>query len=206
MGVSPWVNYGKMTKGADGSLTFTVKFDGFTPSDINRIIVQADKANEKNLKKAGAFIRTSAIRSMRRRKKKSAPGTPPNVHSKHPYANLRNVLFNLEGKGSLVVGPALFKQPKNQDRLATNIHEFGGSVSLRKRTVVPTLRKRAYKAATPVQKANYIRKLKNGTLEKKLVFTYQQIQAYYAKRPYMLPALEKEKPNFPSIWESTISQ
>lgn len=194
------------TRGGDGSISFKVNFPGFKASDINRLLSLASDANEAALKQAGFDLRKAARKSLVTRKKASKPGQPPSVHTKHKLANLRNITFSIEARQTLTVGPRLFKQPKNQDRLAANIQEFGGSATLRKKVIIPTLRKRAYKAATPAQKANYIRKIKNGTLEKKLVFTYVQIQAYYAKRPFMAPAFEKEKPKFPSIWKSSISQ
>lgn len=194
------------TRGGDGSISFKVSFPGFKASDVNRLLSLASDANAESLKQAGFALRKAARKSLVTRKGKSKPGMPPSVHTKHKLANLRNVTFTVENKATLTVGPRLFKQPKNQDRLAANIQEFGGPATLRKKVIIPTLRKRAYKPGTPAQKANYIRKIKNGTLEKRLVFTYVEIQAYYAKRPFMAPAFEKEKPKFPSIWKSSISQ
>ena len=65
---------------------------------FDRRLVQnrMSKANRKALSKAGAFIRRRARSSLRRRKRVSAPGQPPSVHSTDGVATLKNILFAYE--------------------------------------------------------------------------------------------------------------
>ena len=64
------------------------------------------KANARNLSQAGAFIRRSARSSLRRRKRVSAAGEPPSVHTHDPVATLKNIWFVFDPRRlSVVVGP-----------------------------------------------------------------------------------------------------
>ena len=49
--------------------------------DTDRVKRAVDTATRKNLSKAGAFVRTAARSSIRKRKKVSAPGKPPSSHT-----------------------------------------------------------------------------------------------------------------------------
>ncbi len=57
----------------------TVSLDMFFDSD--RVKRAAGAAARRNLSKAGAFVRTAARSSIRKRKAISAPGQPSNVQS-----------------------------------------------------------------------------------------------------------------------------
>ena len=82
------------------------------------------KANKKALSKAGAFVRTRAKRSIRKRKKISKPNSPPSSHS----GELRRLIFFSYdfNTDSVVIGPLLFKGKKGAQTVP-NILEKGGT-------------------------------------------------------------------------------
>lgn len=93
------------------TVTYAVKKQFFDRAAVRKAV---GKANAKALGKAGAFVRTKARSSLRRRKKVSAPGSPPSVHSNDPVANLKNILFAYNpANRSVVVGP-----------VGLNVHHF----------------------------------------------------------------------------------
>jgi hypothetical protein len=124
-----------------------------------------DGAKRKVLSKAGAFIRTAARTSIRKRKGSAPPGDPPHSHE----GSLRRlILFGYDGPAdSVVVGPVGFKK---SDPPAPSVLEHGGE------TVV--LRRRG------------------GKLESQKV--------KIAPRPYMAPALERERPKLPLLWRNSV--
>lgn len=67
-----------------------------------------DPAAKKALSRAGAFIRTRARSSIRKRKAASAPGQPPSSHE----GSLKRLLFFSydSGSRSVVIGPVPFRE------------------------------------------------------------------------------------------------
>lgn len=135
--------------------------------------VAPHNAKRKVLSKAGAFIRTAAKTSIRKRKG-SAPwggGAPPHSHEDSLPPQRRLILFGYDKPNdSVVVGPVGFKKSE-----APSVLEYGGD------TVV-------------------FRRLggRGGKL------TSQKVKI--APRPYMAPALEKERPNLPLLWRNSIKK
>ena len=159
---------------------------------FDRRLVQnrMSKANRKALSKAGAFIRRRARSSLRRRKRVSAPGQPPSVHSTDGVATLKNILFayepNLE---SLVVGPVKLNQqalfgPQLGSTTVPQLHEFGGRVRIREAKVG-----RQWRAG--------VRRVRPGQ-------PVRVRSARYAERPFMGPALEAEQDHIPDAWSGTV--
>lgn len=161
---------------------------------FDRKLVQREvgKENAKALSKAGAFIRTTARRSMRRRKTSSPPGSPPSVHSRDKVATLRNILFAYDRRNqSVVVGPVRLNQVNMQTGGRGNIGvpelmEHGGSVSIRE---VSSNRGKSW------------RRFDNRRTPRPWE-TFRNRQANYEPRPFMGPALVAEAPKFPSLWTS----
>lgn len=90
-----------------------------------------DKAIRKALSRAGAFVRTRARSSLRRRKKASQPGSPPSVHSRDVYATLKNVLFSYDAaKKSVVVGMPLLNGRPRSGTTVPELHEEGGTAGV----------------------------------------------------------------------------
>ena len=98
--------------------------------DAPKIQRRVDFAKKRNFSRMGAFIRTRARSSLRRRKRTAAVGSPPSVHSKG--TNLKTIFFFYDlAKETMVVGPVEFRG-RQSDRTASNIHEFGGKARMRK--------------------------------------------------------------------------
>lgn len=78
-----------------------------------------DAGAKRALSKFGAFVRTRARTSIRKRKKISEPGKPPSSHE----GSLRKlILFGYDtGRKSVVVGPIAFKKGE-----APALLEYGG--------------------------------------------------------------------------------
>ena len=84
----------------------TVRLDMFF--DTDRVKRAADTATRKVLSKAGAFIRTAAKSSIRKRKAISAPGQPP---SSHTGLLKRFIFFGYDADRKIVVvGPMRLNQ------------------------------------------------------------------------------------------------
>jgi hypothetical protein len=142
-----------------------------------------DKAKRKVLSRAGAFIRTTAKHSIRKRKGTSPPGQPPYSHE----GSLRRLIFFGYDKAtdSVVVGPIGFGHGR-----APSLLEFGGSTktkrSLRVRVARPGRDKRGR-----FTKGRY-RRIKAGAVLR------------YMPRPFMGPALERERPSLPKRWANSV--
>jgi len=148
------------------------------PSVINAI----DRAKRRQLSKAGAFVRTTARRSIKPAGKRatnkrnkgnlrgrkdptiSQPGQPPRLHTKSAR-NLRLILFAWEPlRKSVVIGPLLFKSTDGVR--IPEVLEHGG---------------KSYVTTRGRKKPIRIR-----------------------KRPFMAPALAKEAPKFPNLFANSV--
>jgi len=90
-----------------------------TRMDVKTVLRKARRANIESLGHAGAAIRLTARRSIRRRKGPSAPGTPPHTHT----GALRGaILYAVEkNREQVVIGPAFAGVGTS-----AMAHEFGG--------------------------------------------------------------------------------
>jgi hypothetical protein len=92
--------------------------------DRAAVMDKVPPAKRKALSKIGAFIRQRARSRMRKRKKASAPGSPPSVH----VGKLKDLLyFSYDPQAeSVVVGPVKYREGE-----APNLNEFGGTAQRR---------------------------------------------------------------------------
>lgn len=132
--------------------------------DRAAVVRAVDGARRRALSKAGAFIRTAARTSIRKRKGSAPPGAPPHSHE----GSLRRlILFGYDkASDSVVVGPVGFKRST-----APSVLEHGGN-------------------ATVVSRG------RGGRGDPRRV--------RIAPRPYMGPALERERPKLPLVWRNSI--
>jgi len=112
--------------------------------DRPKVEQAVDKAKRQVHSKVGAFIRTTARTSIRKRKGTSPPGSPPYSHE----GSLRRlILFGYDrSSDSVVVGPVGFRQGT-----APNVLEFGGTT-----TVVRKRRGRVNARRTRIDKRPYM--------------------------------------------------
>jgi hypothetical protein len=124
-----------------------------------KIVVEAvNKATLKALSNAGAFIRTRARSSMRRRKGISSPGQPPSVHA----GQLKDRLYFAYDPSarSVVVGPERYAKAE-----APPLLEFGGTATRKGKPaqyrprpfMAPALQAEVKAGTIPQQWANSIR-------------------------------------------------
>lgn len=132
--------------------------------DKAKVIRAVDKARRAVLSKAGAFIRTTARHSLRRRKGAAPPGQPPHSHT---GLLKRFLYFAYEpASDSVVIGPAKLNKPG----AAPRVLEHGGKTLIHQRQRGKVVRRRV------------------------------SIEA----RPFMGPALEKERPRLPKLWAGSV--
>lgn len=170
-------------------MTITAKFklDFF---DAKKVLDKVDAATRRAMSKAGAYVRTAARSSMRRRKKASAPGQPPSVHK----GQLKNLLFFSydQRTKSVVIGPVKFARGE-----APNLEEFGGSATRARRVIAPR------RKADPAQAAAFRRRPRTQNPIRTSVPT-TNYSAKYPPRPFMGPALAKEAPKFSGLWANAV--
>lgn len=125
---------------------FEVTYD-LTDYFFDRLKVENQVAAKERraMSKIGAFVRTDARSSIKRRKSVSSAGSPPSAHSKDKIATLKNILFGYDqASNSVVIGPVLLRRSTRKkgyllekawvseikpDRSVTALAEFGGTAS-----------------------------------------------------------------------------
>jgi len=146
---------------------------------------RVDAATRRVLSKFGAFVRRTAKGSIRKRKKASEPGQPP---SSHTGLLKKFIWFGYEpNEHSVVIGPAKLTS-KNSD--APEKLEHGGFLRLLQDTVLRV------GGSGRDAKGRFTQ----GRRKKILKGTKISIAA----RPYMGPAMDKEKPTLPSLWSGSL--
>ena len=94
--------------------------------DSAAVVRSVDKSTRKVLSRFGAFVRRTAKQSIRKRKKSSAPGTPP---SSHTGLLKRFIFFGYDTqKNSVVIGPT--RLTENNRGAAPSILEYGGRTTV----------------------------------------------------------------------------
>jgi hypothetical protein len=170
---------------------------------FDRVKVQdaIGRAEAEELAKIGAFIRTTARRKvLRRRKRVSAPGEPPSVHSTDRVATLKNILFAYEPtKHRVIVGPVKLNQVNRMAGTTSSepvpsILEFGGVVSIHEEQ---------YKNSSNNRKW-FRRDMRYAVRPDKK--NYRTRQARYAARPFMAVALQMEidAGTIRNVWRASV--
>ena len=112
-----------------------IKFEQFF--DRAKVLNEVHKDNLRRLSRAAAFIRRRARSSLKRRKKTSAPGKPPSVHSRDEHATLKKILFGLDSDGeSVVIGPVALASSRLKGSSASTVAElleFGGTATVKRK-------------------------------------------------------------------------
>jgi hypothetical protein len=114
--------------------------------DRKAVTSRLDRATRKVLSRFGAFVRTSARHSIRKRKRVSAPGEPP---SSHTGLLRRFIFFGYDrDRRSVVIGPQRLNQKVGD---APHALEYGGTS-----TVVEGLRRRRRKRRIKIAARPYM--------------------------------------------------
>lgn len=178
--------------------------------DAKEIMATVDKATRQNLSKFGAYVRSDARRSIRKRKKPSAPYKPP---SSHVGTLKKGILFGYDkARDSVVVGPV-----KNRSGNAAQALEHGGT------TVIKSPKPREYKVfrvgeGGPIRDANgkerFVRlrteaqarratELWNREMKRSAVAETVKTRRI-APRPYMTPAFQRNLPHVPDLFKNSV--
>lgn len=95
--------------------------------DTKKVISATDRATRRVFSKFGAFVRTAARSSIRKRKRISAPGKPP---SSHQGLLKKLIFFGYDReKQTVVIGPELLHGKATAG--ATELLEHGGRTTVR---------------------------------------------------------------------------
>jgi hypothetical protein len=160
----------------------------------------ADRGNLRALAKAGAFIRTRARSSLRRRKKPSPPGAPPSVHSRDSFATLKNILFGLEPqRQAVIIGPVGLGRSGSAatapvSGTVPNVLEFGGAISVSEQQI--TFHDHGERVTRWVQ----TNPRRHGNRDVPRRRRRVRVDA----RPFMGPALEAEAQHIPDAWAGSV--
>lgn len=122
-----------------------------TKTDMLKVVRKAKQANITNLGHAGAAVRLTAARSIRKRKGPAPAGQPPHTHTRRLP---RAIKYAVEKQRQRVV-------------IGTDVQSFGTAG-------------RAHELGGQFR------------------------GQHYEKRPFMLPALEKNKSRLPRLWAASI--
>jgi len=153
--------------------------------DLDKIQNAEERAAKRALSRFGAFVRTRARSSMRKRRKASAAGSPPSVH----VGYIKKFLFFAyePNARNVVIGPALLNGSKNtSEATVVELQETGGE---------------AKRAEVQLSGGVWVRKnrvLPNGTIRKT-----RTRAAKYPARPYMKPAFDAELPKAAGMFKDT---
>lgn len=136
------------------------------------VIASVDKTTRRALSMFGAFVRTTAKQSIKRRKQASDPGSPPSAHLGLIGRFLYFALAS--GNRSVVIGPALLNSSYSSEG-SLGALERGGDTTL------------FYRA--------WVTRSGQARIERK------QRTIHIKARPFMQPAFDKELPGLSRIWD-----
>lgn len=159
--------------------------------DRQKVLDATDRASRRVMSKAGAFVRTRARASIRTRKKASEPGQPPTNRT----GILKRFIFFAydQNAGGVVVGPAKTNQVFfGRDGRPTRgtvpqVLEYGGSI-----TILEVFKWGKWRRAD----------LRSRRRLGGLPTRYRTVKI--AARPYMHPALEKERGKFAAMFKNAV--
>jgi hypothetical protein len=174
-----------------------------------------DRGTRQVLSKFGAYVRTSAKSSIRRRKKASEPGHPP---SSHTGLLKKFIFFGYDTVAkSVVIGPTLLARRSGEapealeyggyvrSRLARKIHRrigSGGEIRFDGPTCRTTKRNRFGANVTYIKIRTQSQADRANQLQSQLYDSAGMVQI--AARPYMHPAFDLNKSKLPALWANSI--
>ena len=163
--------------------------------DSAKVISALDKATRKALSKFGAFVRTSARSSIRRRNGVSKPGQPPHAHQ----GDIKKILFAYDAKRQgVVIGPIkqniVFVNGDGKPTTGTvpQALEKGGSIGIIE--VYNDFAKKWYR-----RDLRYTSGWQTTNPQRKRIVKI-------AARPFMAPAFQKNLPQLPELWRNQLNR
>lgn len=170
--------------------------------DRQKVLDMVDKKEGIAMNRIGGRIRLTAMRSMRSQKKPkkgplirkaSKPGTPPRRHT-DLGKGLSKIWYNYDPRRHrVVIAPLKFNWSAYPEMTVPELHEQGGSVTLIEAEYVIN--------TSQGRKSQWIQVGRRG--EAKAKQRGQQVRrrkANYPERPYMRPALDKNRQYIMDTW------
>ena len=154
-----------------------------------KVIDRVDAARRRVLSRQGAFVRTAARSSIRKRKKASAPGQPP---SSHEGSLKRFLLFYYDPQAeTVVIGPQRTSTAATGvgGEPATQVLEYGGDVLMHE----------------VQRKGRWVRRPPRAAAKEAGYGARTRVRrARVAARPYMAPALERAMKDLAKDWKGEV--
>jgi hypothetical protein len=166
--------------------------------DAPKIVAAVDRATRQVLSKFGAYVRTAARSSIRKRRRISEAGSPP---SSHTGILKRFLYFGYDPeRESVVIGPArtnqIFVDGNGQPEggLVPPVLEYGGRISV-------------LEVRYPGGKWHPVslRRFRSGRVAEYQEETRRRVVTIQP-RPYMHPALNQELPKLPAMWRNSVKR
>ena len=187
--------------------------------DSRTVRRSVDRTTRRVLSRFGAYVRRTARRSIRKRKRPSDPGRPP---SSHTGLLRRFIWFAYEpNKRSVVIGPARLTGDGLGE--APEALEYGGTVEKEARRITPAEFMehgfgpvavgapggRMVKTATGVHRVTRapIRTMRQARRAARIhndLGIGGRPRTRVRPRPFMRPAFEQEKPQLPAMWRDSL--
>ena len=180
-----------------------------TQFDKSKLKKKMDAATFRSLRHAGGVIGKTARFSIRRRKKPSRPGSPPNTQTVMLRRVIRYEVAN--NQTEVLIGPV----NEIAGRL-WNLHEFGG-VATKRRKLKPHRFKVGEYGPIRVKhqgiKTSFARiRLQTSAQANRatrLITEENERRSdnkprHYPKRPFMKPALESNRSRLPTFWANSV--
>jgi phage gpG-like protein len=180
-----------------------------TQFDKRKLKKKAETATFTSIREAGGAIRKTASRSIRKRKKASKPGSPPNTQT----GMLRRVIRYevTSNKTEVIIGPV----NEIAGRL-WNLHEFGGVATKRRKLKPHRFRVGEHGPIRIKQQGNKtkfarieLRTAAQANRATRLVAEENERRSdnkprHYPKRPFMKPALDANRSRLPMFWANSV--
>lgn len=145
--------------------------------DRTNVIKRVGQQRARFLNRAGAMVRLTARRSIRKSKGTSAPGEPPKSHGQHLLRS--KIFYALDPRrNDVVIGPVKLNKPGT----APATLEHGGTAT--------------------VMKYRHVRDKTTKVVRRVPV---EPKEVVIEPRPYMGPALVKVRPQLSRLWASTVT-
>lgn len=174
---------------------------------------RVEQATRKALSRFGAFVRTRAMQSIKRRKKRhthSARGRPPFIHTDN---FLKRIWFVYEpSRQNVVIGPVWLNRetPRGLTRLSGDttvpeVLEYGGMADVEVRRWIGSGHRWTPWWAPLPNEARERRRARERGGQMRPTFEKRR-RVKIAARPFMEPAFAEEQKKLPALWAGSVKR
>jgi hypothetical protein len=191
-------------------------------TNLKKVKQKTQKANFKSLDHAAAIIRNNIIKDIKQgtvdtdgKRKPSKPGKKPKGwENKRTDRALKKCIYFDVNRSYGCASATIYARPLQSGDQVFQMHEYGGSQQIEKWKYTDVVDNRKYrrderpdwKAKPMSERSKKERKYIRAYYENKKLKKKIKVQAKYAARPFMMPAVMKKISKFPAIWKTHIQQ